>query len=212
MGSEPRLYWRVCEGDEVRYIPATSENSWGDFPNMTYLDGLVEVLEQVKQATVEITQELLDNGMSKNGSYSKAQRALLGIDPPWPPSIKPVKETIGDAITLENAMEFVRLKDMHLKEGTKTTTGVKMKSVEQNNQIDQNLLPDYYPEGAPTVFTRESGQKEVDRQKGNFDPAWDEPGGPKFQTPQKCPKCGSTEIKAVGTGGAECKSCGHVLS
>ena len=199
----PRLFWRVVRPDGPVYIPATKENSEGEFPNMKYSLHLDDV-------SVEITREILEMGKSVNGAYSKAQRAALGIEPPWPPSLMPIEDTIGKIITATQFVEFMCLKNAHLDENSNDAKRKSRKATLQQEAF--SLLPDYYPKDAPTVFTTKSGLKDVDREKGRFDPAWDEPGGPRIQRQQKCPSCESLNVKAVGTGGAECNSCGFILS
>ena len=160
--------------------------------------------------SVEITREILEMGKSVKGGYSKAQRAALGIEPPWPPSLMPIEDTIGMLITATKVVEFINLKNAHLDQNS--TDPERKTRKDKLRQEAFSLLPDYYPKDAPTVFTTKSGVKDVDREKGRFDPAWDEPGGPRIQAQQKCPRCESQNIKAVGTGGAECSGCGFILS
>ena len=203
MDKSPKLYWRIYDGDDVKYVPATRENSLGEFPNMSYA-----FLEEWEKSTFVITEEFLSNGKSSNGGYSKQQRAKLGIDPPWPPSLFPIEGLVGQEIPMKDALEFLSLKDQHLQLDEIES---KEQSAEDNDDSKRNLLPDWYPKNAPTIFSTKSGQRDVDRQKGRFDPAWDEPGDPAYLGTPNCPECGSSEIKAVGSGGAECKSCGYIF-
>ena len=109
MDKSPKLYWRIYDGDEIKYVPATRENSLGEFPNMSYT-----FLEEWEKSTFVITEEFLTNGKSLNGGYSKQQRAKLGIDPPWPPSLFPIQDMVGQEIPMKDALEFLSLKDQHL--------------------------------------------------------------------------------------------------
>ena len=63
---------------------------------------------------VTIDQKLLDSGKSINGGYSKKQREVLGINPPWPPNELNINQTIGWQITKKNADLFVKLKNKHI--------------------------------------------------------------------------------------------------
>ena len=109
MDNSPKLYWRIYDGDDVKYVPATRENSFGVFPNMSYI-----FLEDWEKSTFVITEEFLSSGKSSKGGYSKEQRAKLGIDPPWPPSMFPIEDMVGQEIPMKDALEFLSLKDQHL--------------------------------------------------------------------------------------------------
>tara|TARA_B110000211_G_scaffold233477_1_gene299843 strand:+ start:1294 stop:1794 length:501 start_codon:yes stop_codon:yes gene_type:complete len=159
---------------------------------------------------VRITQELLDLGRSRNERWSKEQRRLLGIVPPWPPNLMPIGETIGKTISKENADNFVLLKDRHLENKNPKNMRTKERRGHPKSPDLSNQLPDYYPKDAPTSFTRESGTTPLER-SGKIDPERDEPG-PRLErvAKQKCPNCSSTNLKLAG--GLECMVCGHVIS
>jgi len=60
--------------------------------------------------TVEITAQLIEEGRSPAGGWSKAQLALLGVE--WPP-VKGWKEAaIGKAVLEGSASAFVKMKGL----------------------------------------------------------------------------------------------------
>ena len=161
---------------------------------------------------VRITQELLDLGRSRNERWSKEQRRLLGIVPPWPPNLMPIGETIGKTISKENADNFVLLKDRHLENKNPKNMRTKERREQPIAPDLSNQLPTYYPKNAPTSFTRESGTTPLER-AGKIDPERDEPTPRLVSTKQeKCtnPKCESTDLKLAGAD-RECRSCGQVI-
>ena len=80
-----------------------------------------------------IDQKLLDSGKSINGGYSKKQREVLGINPPWPPNELNINQTIGWQITKKNADLFVKLKNKHI-------DLVNMKSKVKNQFLGDKVL------------------------------------------------------------------------
>ena len=60
-----------------------------------------------------ITQELINQGKSARGGWSRAQLLLLGIS--WPPKNGWRKEVQGLQITLDAAAKFVGMKNTHIK-------------------------------------------------------------------------------------------------
>ena len=60
-----------------------------------------------------ITQELINQGKSARGGWSRAQLLLLGIS--WPPKNGWRKEVHGLHITLDAAAKFIGMKNNHIK-------------------------------------------------------------------------------------------------
>lgn len=70
-----------------------------------------------------ITKELLQQGVSKNGSWSYKQLKLLGLKHPLKSGWK--QKILGLEITLEAAAEFVGLQNKHLTEDGKAKSNSK---------------------------------------------------------------------------------------
>ena len=78
------------------------------------LSGQDQIPETGIAEMIVIDKQLLKLGKSKNGGYSKKQRELLGINPPWPPKDMDIKATIGSKISRKRAEKFLSIKNAHL--------------------------------------------------------------------------------------------------
>jgi hypothetical protein len=70
----------------------------------------------IQGTKIEITEELLTKGMSRNGGWSMAQVKLLGYPQGYLNNKGWKKRAIGKLISVEKALEFVALRDKHLKD------------------------------------------------------------------------------------------------
>jgi len=70
----------------------------------------------VQGSKIEITEDLLEKGMSRNGAWSMAQVRLLGFQQGYENNKGWKRKAIGTMISIEDALEFVSLRDQHLKE------------------------------------------------------------------------------------------------
>lgn len=218
------LYWKVELEGKIEYIPVNGKTTEGDFSSIKLKfknckckncrvssktdihESETNVINSAEKYIV-LTEEMVRQGVSDNGGYSKGQRELLGLEPPWPPAEAPIETSFGTKIPAIQFQKFLELKNKHLK-GKNNKTNSKQESFEKKLS---NLLPSYYPKNAPTVFSTDSRRNQIVRQK-NFDPEWDEPGGPRLQREkEKCPNCFSHNVRASGTGSAECKNCGYFI-
>jgi len=187
------------------------EGAFSQWPRDTLYQRLRDDTMTQDNSKVRITQELLDLGRSRNERWSKEQRRLLGIVPPWPPNLMPIGETIGKTISKENADNFVLLKDRHLENKNPKNISAKERREQPILPDLSHPAPDYLPEGASTSSTRECGITPIDR-TGKRDSVWDEPGTGLPSTEQKkCPNCESTDLKPSGTD-LECRTCGWVIT
>lgn len=188
----------------------------------------MERITMMEENNKEITQELLDLGKSNNGSYSKKQRELLGINPPWPPKLMPINARIGFTISKEDYQKFIFLKNHHLKvkksKRNRKTGSVKSKlptiespivkepSTDSSPKISvvkskPYSLEDLVKEIPPSVTPMSQGTVSRDISMGSN--LGGEETQARLQREQICPECGSKNIKASGTGNAECSGCGH---
>ena len=78
------------------------------------LSGQDQIPETGIEEMVVVDKQLLEFGKSINGGYSKKQRELLGINPPWPPKEMDIKATIGSKISKKRAEKFLSIKNAHL--------------------------------------------------------------------------------------------------
>lgn len=219
------LYWKVELEGKVKFIPVNGKTTEGDYSSIILKfnncgceqcrgSSRTDIRESETNTInspekyVVLTEEMVRQGVSDNGGYSKGQRELLGLKPPWPPAEAPIETSFGTKIPAVQFQKFLELKNKHLKGKNNKIT----KSKQESSGKDlSNLLPSYYPKNAPTVFSTDSRRNQVVRQK-KFDPEWDEPGGPRLQrTKEKCPNCFSDNVRASGTGSAECNDCGYFI-
>ena len=74
--------------------------------SVSNLSGQEQSLKTDTIDMVVVNQQLLELGKSINGGYSKKQRGLLGIDPPWPPKEMDIMATIGFKISKKRQKNF----------------------------------------------------------------------------------------------------------
>ena len=188
----------------------------------------METITMMQENNKEITRELLDLGKSSNGSYSKKQRELLGISPPWPPNLMPITARIGFTISKEDYQKFIFLKNHHLKveksKKNRKTGTMKRKSLpiespklkkpsagsSQKISVVKSKSPsleDIVKNIPPSVTPMSQGTVSRDINTGS------NPGGEENQArierEHKCQNCDSKKLKASGTGNAICMDCGY---
>ena len=82
---------------------------------------------------VKVTKELLEQGLSRNGAWSRKQLVALGV--PIRKRFKLIKgwkdRLIGSEITEQQKTRFLELKDKHIKKVN--TTGLLFGSLEQQH-------------------------------------------------------------------------------
>ena len=65
-------------------------------------------------AKIELSREMIQQGRSSKGGYSKAQLELLGVK--WPPKKGWIDKKIAKKFDEEKIKQFIELRDAHLKE------------------------------------------------------------------------------------------------